>query len=407
MKTVMGFRRKEVREEDDIDFRKIIHSIKPLFIIGKCFGIFRFRIKNNELLPTDGKIKCFVICLVGVFIGGCVAAGDHSQHSLIGLFHNINTNIVYLSYVITLVINSITKSNANVQIIKYLTMLHSKFKLCPGHGFYRRSRNYLLLVILLIFSTNIFFVGWICLTFPITVIRNMIIEILLIVREVETALACTMIYMLNVSLEIINKHLGMLTRSRESMRQISVPFTFHSSTRISDHMNLVDFTCAKKLRNLSRAYVIIGKTCSAINSLFNFQMLLVIVDTFLSTLTTISMLIYAIRSGVFILPQMWFIFIWYCWKLASVIAFSFMCEMLLRTRSKTKELVNVLVMDYKRPDARAHAKALARIIDAWPLQISVYDLFRVDISMLFKFISVATSYYIILLQIERCKYSMC
>lgn len=78
------------------------------------------------------------------------------------------------------------------------------------------------------------------------------------------------------------------------------------------------------------------------------------------------------------------------------------CENFLSTRDHTKVLVNELVMDYKLPaSARAQAKVFMELIDIWPLRIYVYDMFSVDITLMLKFISISTTYLIIIIQISH------
>ncbi|XP_073955660.1 uncharacterized protein [Choristoneura fumiferana] len=47
----------------------IIYVFKPILMLQQILGIFKFRVKINDVLPTDGKLKCFGIFIVSVFVG--------------------------------------------------------------------------------------------------------------------------------------------------------------------------------------------------------------------------------------------------------------------------------------------------------------------------------------------------
>ncbi|XP_047990742.1 uncharacterized protein LOC125229844 [Leguminivora glycinivorella] len=88
--------------------------------------------------------------------------------------------------------------------------------------------------------------------------------------------------------------------------------------------------------------------------------------------------------------------------MSSIGVMAFVCEALLWSRGWTAELVNELVMDYAQPrGARAQAKAFMRLIDAWPLRIYVYDLVSIDITLMLKFVTLSTTYLIVILQISH------
>ncbi|XP_063891696.1 uncharacterized protein LOC135117150 [Helicoverpa armigera] len=75
------------------------------------------------------------------------------------------------------------------------------------------------------------------------------------------------------------------------------------------------------------------------------------------------------------------------------------CERLLSVRNETKILVNKIIMNYDLPTTmRDQAKAFMELVEAWPLHIHIYDMFSVDITLMLKFISVATTYFIVVIQ---------
>ncbi|XP_047995581.1 uncharacterized protein LOC125233568 [Leguminivora glycinivorella] len=94
--------------------------------------------------------------------------------------------------------------------------------------------------------------------------------------------------------------------------------------------------------------------------------------------------------------------LWSAIKMFYLVALSLVCDRLLSARNETRALVNELVMDYELPAAaRAQAKSFTHLINAHPLSIHIYDMFTVDITLMLKFISVSTTYLIIIIQISN------
>ncbi|XP_063891694.1 uncharacterized protein LOC135117148 [Helicoverpa armigera] len=114
-----------------------------------------------------------------------------------------------------------------------------------------------------------------------------------------------------------------------------------------------------KIRNLVQMYGMIGHTCSMIGKIFSLQILAILI-TYMS----------------------------------------FTCERLLSVRNETNILVNKIIMNYDLPTTmRDQAKAFMQLVEAWPLRIYIYDMFSVDITLMLKFISVATTYFIVVIQV--------
>nr|XP_034829442.1 uncharacterized protein LOC117986676 [Maniola hyperantus] len=88
--------------------------------------------------------------------------------------------------------------------------------------------------------------------------------------------------------------------------------------------------------------------------------------------------------------------------IVSVGIMAYTCEVLLLKRNSTKILVNELIMNYDLTrQMRLQAKAFMELIEVWPLQIYAYDMFAIDIKLMLKFISVSTTYLIVIIQVSH------
>lgn len=390
IKTKSGFKSNQKwYKEGANNIKDIIYTLRPILIVGQVFGVFRFSMKNNELLPTTGKMKCVLMCIVSVYSSVCVVSYVYylpksETHPLLDGFDIIMAVLVMASYIASFLTHSITKSQVNVKIILNLVKVDEKinFRIDNTSSGNNRCRTFTLCLFFFVLLTNLassllwyfqFFQSYYLSIF-------LMIDILYYFQDFETALVCIMVRMLKHRLTNINKML-----EKQIKRE-----TFS-----------VKLSLAPKLRNLSLAYVGIGNICIFINDISNCHIFLGLMTAFMTVIYTLGFLLYSFRTE-FVLANIIAVFFWSGCKLILVIVLSSVCESLLSTRGDTKDLVNALVMDYKLPpNARAQAKSFLELIDAWPLRIHVYDMFSVDISLLLKFITVSTTYLIILIQIFR------
>lgn len=370
-------------------------ALKPILILGKVFGLLRFRVIDNELVPVHGKMKCVVICILGVYFGACTvyfstASFQNISNPLLKTLYTVCAAVIFVYFSVTLILQSIIKSNDNVRIISLFAELDSKLCYNMRRGPYKRSRRYTVFIIFYIIFINLLYMVLYYLTSIVNIFDIVIIESIYILLDCETALVCMMLYMLKFRLAAINRSLEIFTKNGMSLPNSLTMYQPHPE-RLSS---------VSQFRHLSFAYVVIGETCALINNLFNFHISMVLLMSFLCILVNLSLFLQSIHTQV-MLSYLLTLTSWCGVRVSYVFMLSYSCEYLLRVRSKTKELVNALVMDYELPaGARAQAKAFMELIDAWPLRIHVYDMFPVDISLLLRFISVCTTYLIILIQIS-------
>ncbi|XP_063532116.1 uncharacterized protein LOC134742861 [Cydia strobilella] len=207
-------------------------------------------------------------------------------------------------------------------------------------------------------------------------------------HDVEILFVCVLVHMLKVRLVILNNCLERLVRENEKKHNV------FATTIRQDKMET-------KLHELSQVYDVIGETSRLINNLYNFQIFIALICTFIYVLSSIWELLYSFKKEMIIVDLILSIG-WSGIKLFYLLALSLVCDGLLAVRDDTKVLVNELVMDYDLPPkARAQAKSFTQLIDARPLTFHVYDVFTVDITLMLKFISVSTTYLIIIIQISN------
>ncbi|XP_063891692.1 uncharacterized protein LOC135117146 [Helicoverpa armigera] len=174
------------------------------------------------------------------------------------------------------------------------------------------------------------------------------------------------------------------------------------TVRTEDTVNLIGDTSESntKIRDLAQMYGMIGHTCSMIGKIFSLQILTILMSVFILLITIMytSLIVYQTSMDVF--GQTVNAIVSFSFWIFYLAFMSFKCERLLSVRNETKILLNKIIMNYDLPTTmRDQAKAFMQLVEAWPLRIHIYDMFSVDITLMLKFISVATTYFIVVIQV--------
>ncbi|XP_063379507.1 uncharacterized protein LOC134666282 [Cydia fagiglandana] len=387
------------KRKDNNGIHKVIYSLRPLFIFEHIFGVFRFRIKNRDLISTDWKLKGIGLFLATIFTGiygsflfywkPSLKEKITTITSLIGILEYFSSVVCFILYIAIVIIHLLLRNTVNVRIISNFAEIDSRLNLTVMERIYRTTRNYNYTIIIATLAINSVYFVWYSLSRNVTdLIYVYFIGCIYTLHDVEILLVCVLVHMLKVRLVILNNSLDRLVRENKNKHKVF-------ATRIRQ------VKMETKLHELSQVYDVIGETSRLINSLYNFQIFIALICTFVYVLLSIWVLLYSFKKEMIIVDVILSI----CWsgiKLFYLLALSLVCDGLLAVREDTKLLVNELVMDYELPtNARAQAKAFSQLIDARPLSFHVYDVFTVDITLMLKFISVSTTYLIIIIPISN------
>ncbi|XP_061728316.1 uncharacterized protein LOC133533367 [Cydia pomonella] len=385
------------KRKDNNGIHKVIYSLKPLFIFEHIFGVFRFCIKNNDMIATDWRVKGF-----GLFLA-MISAGTFGSFllnytpiteiktiaSLIGILEFSSSILCYILYIAVVIIHLLWRNAENIRIVSNFAEIDSRLNLTLMENFYKTTRRYNYTIIFATLVLNSVYFVLYSLSRNITnYIYFYIVGSIYTLHDVEILFVCVLVHMLKVRLVIINNSLDRLVKENEKKHK-----AFATTIR-QDKMET-------KLHELSQVYDVIGETSRLINNLYNFQIFMSLISTFINVLLSIWVLLYSFQKEMIIVDLILSIG-WSGIKLFYLLVLSLVCDGLLSVRGQTKVLVNELVMDYDlQPNARAQAKAFTQLIEARPLTIHVYDMFTVDITLMLKFISVSTTYLIIIIQITN------
>ncbi|XP_046978153.1 uncharacterized protein LOC124543876 [Vanessa cardui] len=214
-------------------------------------------------------------------------------------------------------------------------------------------------------------------------------------RHLESMSFYIFIKILTIRLNILNEHLIDLIKLKNQKN-----YTFNEDFNYNSNNIRASYRNNKTIR-LGEAYKIIGEANYLINDIFEFQNCMSLVSTFVYIIITLWSSIYFYRTSK--QPNMLLAFTVQCvYEIFVISLMSYICDVLSSERNTTKKLVNELIVDYDLPKAiRIQAKTFMELIEVWPLKIFAYDMFPIDIKLILKFVSVSTTFLIVIIQISH------
>ncbi|XP_026749069.1 uncharacterized protein LOC113509842 [Galleria mellonella] len=386
----------------------LINTIQLALIFEHCFGIYRFHTVDNGLQPTNGKMKLVGILITSahIVIFYCflkLPSAITGTGNLVDTMDEVPSIVILLQYVTSAIMTSFLLSGANINIFTTFANLDSMLHINTNQDFYKASRSRTFKYIIVLAVYHIFVsISDLMTSDEISLSKIMVLPIFF-EENLEILIFCLIISMLRSRLIVINKYLINFMNDKENSKN-SVFVVGERKPTPKENFNLIGRMSSKnmKIRDLAVTYDIIGETCCLINQVFNFQIFMTLVSTFTYIIITIWTSLFYYRTPKATFSSLITIIIWCITAIFKVAFMSLACERLLLTRNDSKILVNKVIMDYDLPKPmRMQAKAFMDLIEAWPLRIFIYDMFSVDITLMLKYISVATTYLIVIIQVSH------
>ncbi|XP_068617469.1 uncharacterized protein [Battus philenor] len=218
-------------------------------------------------------------------------------------------------------------------------------------------------------------------------------------QKVQLLLFCLILFMIWQRLKLIqnylikflcDQHPNYILRSR--MKSMKVQETVNFIGRVSASNN--------KIRDLASIYCSIGEVYRVINTVYNFIITMTIISSFIFIISTFNTSLSFIKSendiNIFLKIIGWsFVEVLY------IVTLSLYCERILKEKEKLKRLLYKILNCNLSRNMHCQTKVFIELIDVWPLTFSVYDMFEINLKMILKFISISTSYLIVVIQINN------
>ncbi|GBP78590.1 hypothetical protein EVAR_57158_1 [Eumeta japonica] len=371
-------------------FEKFLETLSPELKLENLFGMNRFRWNGQELTaPTNGiKFLSMLLStsLVVVFvISRIYIITIFGKPYEFNVFREFPVYLIFGQYWVGCILSATLHTKGNIKIMKTMHHLDTALKLNITEDYYDKERkeNVILVSFLIVFHA----VFQLCdvASDGVLTLSGTLHVVVYFYQDLELIMFYKLLTMLKTRLNALNDRLG----------KVDLKYGNSAKTVDSDEDN-----AAMELYDLAALYYDLGEICSSINSVFNFHVLMILTSSFAHIIVIQWVVLHSRGSNDDFTMNSVKMTIWCIRCVCAILTMCITCEKLLSLRKNTTTSVNEMIMDYDRPpQVRRLAKAFMELLEACDLKISVYDMFYVDSGLVFKFLSVSTTYLIVLIQI--------
>lgn len=396
--------RNNKKQRTNSKIREVIFTIKPIIICHCVIGIFRFSTEKDELVPPNKKMIFFGIsmlatCMILFITFMKIPQADIEDY--IDLIDEVPVTVVIIQYAFCILTSPFLLCTTYINIFK--TFADLDLTLLITTKFYEASRCETKKCLFLMTALYVVCCILDAVTDDEIIWYKIVLLPFLFSQNLEILLFCELIVMVTGRLKIVNNFLSNFIENKNGYGR----YVFTLNKDVIHPEEKYDWigrasTNNMKIRDLAISYDKIGMICAYINTLFDFQIFTSILSTFIYIIIAIWTSIYYYRTSQYNFGFLMTIVIWCIALILFVATMSVVCERLLLVRDNTRVLVNKIIMDYNLPKTmRIQAKSFMELIEVWPLRFCIYDMFSVDITLMLKFINVATTYLIVIIQLSH------
>ncbi|XP_052740936.1 uncharacterized protein LOC128198641 [Bicyclus anynana] len=386
----------------------ILFMLRPIIIIENIFGKFRYRKLCGNIDTINKTMKCYAILTLLVpvtmyiinFANTVLYNTFTETDNAVDVVDEVSAMVTVIQHIISTIMFLYYSEN-NVRIIKLIVDIDNILNISHNKQTYKDSRKRIQIIISLITFIYLFaefFNFLVC--DSASLVREAIILFIDFERHLEVLSFCIFITTIKNRVQVVNSHLEQVIKIKHQSHVRDI-----AASDLRNQTNVINIQFAINnhsiIHTLATSYDLIGEACNEINKTFNFNIFRALVSTFMYIIITIWATIYDI--GTTETSKSLTHMISTCIiEILSVILMSYTCEIMLLKRKSTMILVNEIVMDYELTrQMRIQAKAFMELIELWSLKIYAHDMFIIDIKLLLKFISVSTTYLIVLIQVSH------
>nr|QYF65482.1 gustatory receptor 25 [Pieris rapae] len=233
-------------------------------------------------------------------------------------------------------------------------------------------------------------------TYELYVNKNMLFMILCMAvvsfgQKLQVVIFSTYINMITERINVLNNHLRNFTPNENGIDLKKTSQLYYIGCKVEKI----------SIKSLSIAYSLVGVVIVTTNKIFQINIFQTLISTFFYIIIAIWTYIYYYRmlqDSTFFVSNL----IWCIGELFFLALICYVCERVVTKRNETRTFVNEIIMNYNiSNETRGQAKTLLEVVNAWRLNIIAYGMFEMNITLLLKFISVATTYLIFLCQLSH------
>lgn len=385
---------------------ELIFAVKPVIYLEYFYCMIRFQIVGEELKKIGKKTKLVVFLVsaiwstvyIFVLVKYFMLAKKGYLDTVADVLDKLPLILVMFDYIIYINITSLLHGGHNIRLFRSMNQIDHCLNIKGNKKWYKKNR---MLCIRIIVGLLVYYVVSTAIASIVFGNLDLTIELVLsffgFLIDFEFCFFCIMIHMTELRLNILNDHLSNIVKRNTKN-------TFHVFTITNRKLSICDTMMVKRMNliDLASMYELIGEMYSSINKVFGFHIAMIMIIDFTYMIISIWISVYYYKSSKETFLAASVIMTWSVTGLVGLALMCYVCSKVLATRKQTQVLIVEILMDYNLPiKLRSQAKSFLELLRVWPLRIMVCDMFSVDITLILKFISVSTTYLVIMLQISH------
>nr|WCC57739.1 gustatory receptor 27.3 [Papilio dardanus] len=389
---------------------KIINCIKPSLLIEYFYGIIRYRINGSTLSPMDTRMKILSIIVTVVWICTllfvCIVPNVNfilnNKITMGQVMRESTWFISTLQYAASNIILIFWHSENNVKVLETFAKIDITLHADMNRNFYKTSQKECnkLMFGLLIFCSFLIAAAYIneeqfdySFLFYLFLYFEMKIEIVVLWE---------FLHLLKYRLLLLRNYFEKFMANQNKLQNIYI--SLRKNTELEGTINFIGTSSVtnNKISTLANVYKDAGDACNTINNIFNFIITSAIISTFVSIISFFWASLNFLKIKGVETTTVFMVIVSTFAELISVFPISYYCEKILEVKDEIIVILNKIVIDENIPKRmRDHAKVFLEITDIWPMTIHAYNMFQINKNLILKFVSICTSYLIVVIQFDE------
>nr|WCC57890.1 gustatory receptor 24.1 [Papilio memnon] len=380
---------------------RIVQGMRSLLCIEYFYGIFRCRLRSRSSEAIDLRMKFISVAVASVWLTFFFSS---VIPCLVEMFKDVDSAIEHMGWIVTafqyagtVILLVFWQAQKNQKVIELFAKIDMSLHVGVNQNFYKASlfQCKKLLLIYVFFCVTLI-AAYIYYFTQNIIIGNVTYLIVYAERKIEIMVYCQFLFMIKQRLFLIRDYLSKIRFNRHntmfvqnSEPNVDVNFIGHISTN--------NF----RIRDLVSLYCKIGKLCNTINDVFNYLMLMTLSIAFFVILSNVWVSLYYSKFSQDILVSVPLL-LSILTELFFVILFAYNCGNITIARNELKYSLYEITKNNDLPSSmRTQAEVFLDLIKVWPMSIYVFNMFEMNLKLVLKFISIASTYVILVVQINH------
>lgn len=383
----------------DIISNCIVNCMKPLLFVEYCYGIFRYRLDKRSSDAINLRMKIISIVISSVWITSFVYGLSHAKitfSNTVVIAYYLVSFLIVIAYASSTIMLVLWQSQNNRKVIEIFAGIDISLHVNIDQKIYNMFSRQCKILFTMYMS---YCVICIAMYSYFSTYDNRITYLFFLFihfeRKIELYVFCLFLYMIKQRVLLINNYLSKITGD-----QGNVLFRQHNVNQL-DIVFIGNISNTNyKVRHLASAYCKVGKVTILINKIYNSLILMTLVTAFIFIIIALWTILYSFKVN-YVISSLSMLFYTFS-ELFSVIFISYYCESITVVNGNLK---NTLYRILNRTDLpifmKKQVNVFVKLTKVWRLTINVFDMFDVSSILVLHFISICTSYLIVLIQIYR------